>query len=72
VTITGSHFTPNTAVSMKYYAGATLTTTWLVTASCSGAFTTSVATKGGLARTDKVVATDTAGRTATVTLTILL
>ena len=72
VSLSGSHFTPNTTVTLKYYAGSTLTTTWIVTTTCAGTFSTSVKTKGGLARTDKVVATDTGGRSATVTLTILL
>ena len=59
-TISGSNFTPNSNVTVSYYApSSTLYRTWTVTATCSGTFSFSFATKGTLVpRTDKVVACD--------------
>jgi protein kinase-like protein len=59
---TGSNYTPNGTVTLKYYAPQTASspfTTWTVQASCTGAISTNVTTKAGLVtRTDKVVACD--------------
>jgi len=72
----GSNFTPNSRVTLSYYApgtSTTPTTTWSVTASCAGSFSTSVVTKGGLvARTDKVVACDIKKSCISATITVLL
>ena len=61
-TFTGSNYTPNGTVTLKYYAPQTAsspTTTWLVKASCAGTISTNVTTKGALlVRTDKVIACD--------------
>jgi hypothetical protein len=71
--ISGTNFTPNTQVTLRYYKGAnTLVKTWTLTVLCNGTFSTSVTTAGGLARQDHVTALDTAGRSATAYMTILL
>jgi hypothetical protein len=75
VTLAGAHFTPGAQVTLKYYVGTatTPTTTWLAgPVACGGTFSSSVATKGGLVRNDRVIATDTAGRSASVTIHIVL
>jgi hypothetical protein len=72
---TGSNFTPNSSVSLSYYApqsAAAPTKTWSVKATCAGGFTTSVATNGGVVRTDKVVACDVAKGCVTAKINILL
>jgi hypothetical protein len=58
--LAGSNFTPNSQVTLRYYAGANLANTWTTTVSCSGGFSTSVATSGVLlgTRNDRVVACD--------------
>ena len=72
---TGSNFTPNSSVSLSYYApqsAAAPTTTWSVKATCAGGFTTSVTTNGGVVRTDKVVACDVAKGCVTAKINVLL
>ena len=72
----GSNFTPNRSVTLSYYApqgSSTPYKTWSVSASCSGTFSTSVATKTGLVlRTDKVVACDVYKGCVAATISILL
>jgi hypothetical protein len=74
VTLTGSYFTPNKLVTLKYYKqGASIPSkTWTATAACNGSFTTTVKTLTGLVRTDHVTAVDTAGRTASANIGIIL
>jgi Protein kinase domain len=74
---TGSNYTPNGTVTLKYYAPQTSTTpytTWTVKASCTGTISTNVTTKGALlTRTDKVVACDAVkGCAPAVKINILL
>jgi len=72
---TGSNFTPNSSVSLSYYApqsAAAPTKTWSVKATCAGGFTTSVTTNGGVVRTDKVVACDVAKGCVTAKINIVL
>jgi len=72
---TGSNFTPNSSVSLSYYApqsAAAPTKTWSVKATCAGGFTTSVTTNGGVVRTDKVVACDVAKGCVTAKINVLL
>jgi hypothetical protein len=75
VSLAGSNFTPNTQVTLRYYKGNTsnkvLVNTWTLTVLCSGTFSTSVKTVGGIARTDIVTALDP-GRSASVSITVLL
>ena len=72
----GSNFTPNSTVTLTYYAPQTATSpskTWTVKASCAGTFSTSVTTNGTLiARTDKVVACDVAKGCVSARINILL
>ena len=60
---TGANYTPNSTVTIKYYAPQTSTTPIVTTtkASCTGTISFQVTTKVALlvARTDKVVACDT-------------
>ena len=72
VTITGTNFTPNKSVTLNYYKGSALYSTKTVTVGCNGSFSTTVNTPGGVVRTDHVTATDTAGRTASATISIIL
>ena len=73
VSLAGTNFTPNTQVTLRYYKGAsTLVQTWTVTVLCSGTFSTSVTTQTGIVRQDHVTALDTAGRSATVYINIVL
>jgi hypothetical protein len=73
VSLAGTNFTPNTQVTLRYYKGAsTLVQTWTLTVLCSGTFSTSVTTPAGLARQDHVTALDTAGRSATAYITVVL
>jgi len=72
---TGSNFTPYSSVTLSYYAPQTAPTpvkTWSVKASCSGSFTTSVTTNGGVVRTDKVVACEVVKGCATAKINIVL
>ena len=75
--VVGEAAKPQLEVTLKYYAPQTAsspTTIWLVKASCTGAISTSVTTKGALlVRTDKVVACDAVkGCAAPVKINILL
>jgi len=75
VTLTGTNFTPNQQVTLKYYKGSSNTPSqqWIVFAACNGSFSTSVITASGLVvRTDHVTAVDTAGRQASANITVLL
>jgi hypothetical protein len=75
VALTGSNFTPNTQVTLRYYKGtsSTASQTWSLTVGCNGKFSTSVKTASTLVlRTDHVTALDTAGRSATATINILI
>jgi Protein kinase domain len=72
VTLTGTNFTPYRVVTLRYYSGSTLILTWTTVALCNGRFTTGVRTASGVVRTDHVTARDTAGRTATVKISIIL
>jgi hypothetical protein len=74
VSLAGANFTPTRQVTLKYYKGnaTSASITWTLTVACNGSFTTSVKTLTGLVRTDHVTATDTAGRTATANISILL
>jgi hypothetical protein len=78
VNLAGGNFTPDTQVTLKYYAPSTATsptTIWLAgPVACGGTFSTSVTSKATVltTRTDKVVACDTAGRCATVTFKVVL
>jgi hypothetical protein len=67
----GSNFTPNTQVTLKYYKASVLTTTWYVISGCTGKFATSVTTASGILRTDKVTACDLYSRCASATITII-
>ncbi len=72
VTLGGSNFTPNRLVTLRYYKGSELISTWTPTApvACNGTFTTKVATVSGSARTDRVVACDAASRCATANIAV--
>jgi hypothetical protein len=59
-------------VTLRYYKGSTLTKTWSLTVLCNGTFSSSVTPAAGLARTDQVTALDTAGRSATATINVVL
>ena len=72
VTITGTNFTPNKLVTVTYYQGGSLYSTKIVTAACNGSFSTTVTTPSGAVRTDRVTTTDTAGRTASANISIIL
>jgi hypothetical protein len=72
VTITGTNFTPNKSVTLTYYKGGAFSYTKTVTVACNGSFSTSVTTAGGVVRTDRVDALDTAGRSASATISIIL
>ena len=72
VTLTGTNFTPYRVVTLRYYRGSTLILTWTTVALCNGSFTTGVRTASGVVGTDHVTARDTAGRTATVKISIIL
>jgi hypothetical protein len=74
VTLSGTNFTPRKVVTLKYYAGSTLSKTWTTVVACNGTFTSSVTTLGTLViRTDHVTARDSAGRTAsTGNITVLV
>ena len=73
-TVSGSNFTPNATVSLTYYAPSTTAyKTWSVTASCSGTFSVTFATKPTLiARTDKLTACDAVKGCASATIKIVL
>ena len=76
-TISGSNFTPNSTVTLSYYApqnSATATQTWTVTVACNGTFPAQTfATKPTLVlRTDKVVACDVKKGCASATINIVL
>jgi serine/threonine protein kinase len=74
ITITGTNFTPNKSVTVAYYKGGSSTpySTKTVAVGCSGSFSTTVTSPGGALRTDTVTATDTAGRSASATVRIVL
>jgi serine/threonine-protein kinase len=74
ITITGTNFTPNKSVTVAYYKGGSTTaySTKTVTVACNGTFSTTVNSPGGALRTDHVTATDTAGRTASANISIIL
>ena len=72
VTITGTNFTPNKSVTVRYYKGGSLYSTKKLFVGCNGSFSTTVTTPSGAVRTDHVTATDTAGRTASATISIIL
>jgi hypothetical protein len=74
ITITGTNFTPNKSVTIGYYKGGSSTpySTKTVIVGCDGSFVTTVTSPGGALRTDTVTATDTAGRSASATVTIVL
>jgi len=74
ITITGTNFTPNKSATVAYYKQGSTTaySTKTVTVGCNGSFSTTVNSPGGALRTDHVVATDTAGRTASATVSIVL
>jgi len=70
VPVAGQNFTPNKQVTVTYSIGGKVqTTTTIVT--CGGAFSTSFPA-GSLLGTGTVTATDSAGRTASKTFTIVL
>jgi hypothetical protein len=72
---TGSHFTPNTSVTLTYRrksATGALWTSWSVTVDCSGGFTTSVKTPTGVAETDYVRACDVTNGCFEAKITLLL
>jgi hypothetical protein len=74
--VAGSNFTPNSTVTLTYYAPSTGTAyrTWTVTAACNGSFPTQTfATKPTLLiRTDKVVACDVKKGCVSATINIVL
>jgi hypothetical protein len=74
ITITGTNFTPNKSVTVAYYKGGSSTaySTKTVTVGCNGSFSTTVNSPGGALRKDTVTATDTAGRSASATISIVL
>jgi serine/threonine-protein kinase len=74
VTITGTNFTPNKSATVAYYKQGSSTpySTKTVAVGCNGSFSTTVNSPGGALRTDRVTATDTAGRSASATITIIL
>ena len=60
-------------MTLYYYAGSTLTGTTTTTALANCTFSASVATSVAvLPRTDKVVAKDSAGRTASVSFSVVV
>jgi hypothetical protein len=74
--VSGSNFTPNSTVTLTYYAPSTGAAyrNWTVTAACNGSFPTQTfATKPTLLlRTDKVVACDTKKGCVSATINIVL
>jgi cell division septation protein DedD len=72
VTITGTNFTPKKLVTVSYYKGSALYSKKTVAVGCNGSFSTTVTTPSGAVRTDHVTATDTAKRTASATISIIL
>ncbi len=73
-TINGSNFTPNTTVTISYYAPAgTLWKTYTAVASCTGTFSKTFPTRPALvARTDSVTACDVKKGCVSATINILL
>ena len=71
VPVTGQNFTPNKQVTVTYTIGGSAPKSVTTTVSCSGTFSTSFA-PGSLLGSGTVTATDTAGRTASATFTVLL
>ena len=68
-------FTPNRLVTVRYYVGNATTPAQIktVTAQCNGTVMFTVTTASSLlTRTDRVTATDGAGRSFTATITILI
>ena len=74
ITITGTNFTPNKSVTVGYYQGNSTTpsSTKTLIVGCNGSFSTTLTSPGGALRTDHVKAVDTAGRSASATVTIIL
>jgi hypothetical protein len=71
VPVAGQNFTPNTQVTVTYTIGGSAPKSVTTTVSCSGTFSTSFA-PGSLLGNGTVTATDTAGRTASRSFTIVL
>jgi serine/threonine protein kinase len=73
-TVSGSNFKPSSSVLLTYYAlSGTAYRTWSVTASCSGSFTVTFATKPTLLpRTDTITACDAVKGCVSATIKITL
>jgi hypothetical protein len=70
IPVAGQNFTPNKQVTVTYSIGGKVQTN-TTTVTCGGTFSTSF-TAGSLLGTGTVTATDSAGRTASKTFTIVL
>ena len=74
VSYTGTSFTPNSTVTLKYLRGTanTVYATWTASVGCNGKFTTSVKTPTGVIETDHVTACDTTKGCVTVKVALIL